>query len=427
VQVTASTNSGAVEAVPVKQVSSPGNLANKSLSDFNALLSLLIGGPVEDQSTQTAIGSNDSKQGTTGQDRDKRKQPGLDPNTSLALVPSPQLPAARDITPDPALSAHSKTASPVPVDPGVAALGDPLQVDSLGVTRDSQAQLDLAGARKGTPSQNDPMAFAAQLTEYAKSEKNTQQLVAGSRPGSGERIGLQGGSNTPKSTQAVPTQSNDLSGGDQSSPDNSRQFARAFGPWKEQPKGANSSSARPDGGTNPGYDGVPRPLEMTANQAAAAKDSQAAASQASEQLELKSETNQTLRPQPAREISLRLSGNETGELDLRITERAGKVQVSVRTSDENLSSSLQSNLGDLVGRLERKGFATETWTPDSRATQHIAGPETANNSSDSGNPNQPGSQSQSGDPRQSQQRNRPQWVNELDSGSPGEEEGETNG
>lgn len=75
------------------------------------------------------------------------------------------------------------------------------------------------------------------------------------------------------------------------------------------------------------------------------------------------ETKSTVRPKPIREISLRLTMAASADVDVQLAERAGKVQVAVRTGDQELETSLQANLGELVGRLEEKGFRTEAWTP----------------------------------------------------------------
>ncbi|MGH7867776.1 MAG: hypothetical protein ACREP9_09155, partial [Candidatus Dormibacteraceae bacterium] len=79
--------------------------------------------------------------------------------------------------------------------------------------------------------------------------------------------------------------------------------------------------------------------------------------------ESNTEINPPARPQPAREIALRLPMGNSPTVDLRISERAGAVHVAVRTQDTDLARSLRSDIGELVGRLDRKGFETETWTP----------------------------------------------------------------
>ncbi len=80
-----------------------------------------------------------------------------------------------------------------------------------------------------------------------------------------------------------------------------------------------------------------------------------------------SEATSAVPAQPIREISFRLAA-DSANVDVQVAQRAGKVQVAVRTTDQDLAKSLQTNLGELVGRLEDKGFRTEAWTP--AAAQH---------------------------------------------------------
>jgi len=74
-------------------------------------------------------------------------------------------------------------------------------------------------------------------------------------------------------------------------------------------------------------------------------------------------TDLSIRPRPIREISLKLADNASNLVDIQVVARAGKVQVAVHTADQELAKSLQTNLGELVGRLELKGYKTETWIP----------------------------------------------------------------
>jgi hypothetical protein len=69
-----------------------------------------------------------------------------------------------------------------------------------------------------------------------------------------------------------------------------------------------------------------------------------------------------------RELSLALpgpssNGHEAEPVSLRVAERAGEVQVAVRTADPQLADSLRQNLGDLVSDLAGRGYRTETWQP----------------------------------------------------------------
>ena len=75
-------------------------------------------------------------------------------------------------------------------------------------------------------------------------------------------------------------------------------------------------------------------------------------------------------PPPTRQISLRLSADDSSRVTVDLIQKAGKVQVAVRTLDQELAKSLQTDLGDLVGRLESKGFKTETWVPT--PAHHVA-------------------------------------------------------
>ena len=67
-------------------------------------------------------------------------------------------------------------------------------------------------------------------------------------------------------------------------------------------------------------------------------------------------------PAAAREIRLQVSGQEH-RVDVRLTERAGEVQVAVRTPDSRLAGVLREDLPALAARLEQTGFRAETWHP----------------------------------------------------------------
>jgi hypothetical protein len=77
-------------------------------------------------------------------------------------------------------------------------------------------------------------------------------------------------------------------------------------------------------------------------------------------------------PQPVRELSMVVPGQGSGErkpepVEVKVVERAGQVHVAVRSSDPQLSRSLGENLGELVTKLESRGYATETWRPTAAA------------------------------------------------------------
>ena len=122
-------------------------------------------------------------------------------------------------------------------------------------------------------------------------------------------------------------------------------------------------------------------------------------------------------PPPTRQISLKLSTDDSTRVNVDVTERAGKVQVAVRTADHQLAQSLQTDLGDLVSRLENKGFKTEAWIP---ATVHTgaAPPQPANSNTDFGQPQHSGSGPGSDQHRQQQngsnQRQPARWNAQME-------------
>jgi len=123
-------------------------------------------------------------------------------------------------------------------------------------------------------------------------------------------------------------------------------------------------------------------------------------------------------PQAARQISVKLTGEDATRVDIEVTDRAGKVLVAVRTPDQDLAKSLQTDLGTLVGRLDEKGYKPEAWVP---AISHAAAaaPEQSNgngpgNSRQSGS--EAGGQGGQGKPGQngSNQRQQARWMAQVE-------------
>lgn len=125
--------------------------------------------------------------------------------------------------------------------------------------------------------------------------------------------------------------------------------------------------------------------------------------------------NAAVHPQPAREITLRLTADDAGTVDVQLREKAGQVQVAVRTDDPQLTKSLQNDLGDLVGRLENKGYRTEVWAP---VAGRAAVSEPAQAGAGGGQPQHWGSasgqQQKQEEKNQPNQRQQPKWVAELE-------------
>jgi hypothetical protein len=86
---------------------------------------------------------------------------------------------------------------------------------------------------------------------------------------------------------------------------------------------------------------------------------------------------------PARDIRLQVGGER--RVDVRVTERAGEVQVAVRTPDSRLAGALRDELPALSARLEQSGFRADIWHPDALKMEHAlrAGePQTGGTASD---------------------------------------------
>ena len=71
---------------------------------------------------------------------------------------------------------------------------------------------------------------------------------------------------------------------------------------------------------------------------------------------------QQLANEPVREIQVDI-GDQAERVRLQLLDKTGELRVHVRTSDETLAASLQSDLKTLVRDLDRAGFEAETWTP----------------------------------------------------------------
>ena len=132
------------------------------------------------------------------------------------------------------------------------------------------------------------------------------------------------------------------------------------------------------------------------------------------------EINPVLQTQPARQISLKLTGPDSTKVDLLLTERAGKMQIAVRTGDHALAKSMQTDLTELVGRLENKGFKAEAWIPTShRQAEAVAAPQPSSQSNRQNQQEQPGGsgqqqQRQGQNQNQSNQRQQANWKAQME-------------
>jgi hypothetical protein len=68
-------------------------------------------------------------------------------------------------------------------------------------------------------------------------------------------------------------------------------------------------------------------------------------------------------PQPIRELSIRISDGTSRAADVRISDRAGEVRISVRSADPGLTTSLRDGLSGLASQLDRHPVSAEIWSP----------------------------------------------------------------
>jgi len=208
-----------------------------------------------------------------------------------------------------------------------------------------------------------------------------------------------------------PTQAEKSQGQSNSSQPTSKASAGETGPKQTMPVASKVDGEAKSSSLEPSLAAITtsRPPD------AEAESSQAGDSQPATKVETGPEINAASQPQPARQISLKLTGPDSAKVDVELSEKGGKVQVAVRTADRELAKSLQGDLGDLVGRLETKGFKTEVWIPGASHVSHAAA---ASEPSSAGQGNrehsgsggqQPGRQGRNG----SNQRQQARWMAQL--------------
>jgi hypothetical protein len=121
------------------------------------------------------------------------------------------------------------------------------------------------------------------------------------------------------------------------------------------------------------------------------------------------------RLQPVREIAMRVAGDAEKPVDIRLSERAGKVEVAVRTQDSDLRASLQGEIGRLVENLEREGFHAKAWTPTEPATVRANEPgATAGGGAPDDSQRRNSQDTFGGERRQQQQESDQGWLEELE-------------
>jgi hypothetical protein len=115
--------------------------------------------------------------------------------------------------------------------------------------------------------------------------------------------------------------------------------------------------------------------------------------------------------EPVRDLSLLVGSSSTGQVEVKVQERAGEIRVAVHSSNPELTTELRQQLGDLVGKLERSGYHTETYKPSLTP----ASPQSSNPSGTGQQQDLPGRQQQQQQQGGGRQKkvNQPQWVQEM--------------
>ncbi|HBY60448.1 MAG TPA: hypothetical protein DEH78_11535 [Solibacterales bacterium] len=119
------------------------------------------------------------------------------------------------------------------------------------------------------------------------------------------------------------------------------------------------------------------------------------------------------------EIALRLGGPRDQEIEIRVRENASAVDVVVRGRDPELTKDLRSQLGDLVARLEDRGYEAKTWIPGEPARAELRAEKPAAELASGGRDDSPNSrheqQGQPGGRRDREQRQpRPHWLERFE-------------
>jgi hypothetical protein len=117
-------------------------------------------------------------------------------------------------------------------------------------------------------------------------------------------------------------------------------------------------------------------------------------------------------------MRLRVNGPQRDSgVDVQVIERAGRLQVAVRTDDADLQSVLREDVGQLVARVEEHGLRTEVWAPSGSGAQFGQGGQTGHETGSRFGESPPGGQSGQGDRDRQQgdeRSGRPAWLDQLE-------------
>lgn len=120
-------------------------------------------------------------------------------------------------------------------------------------------------------------------------------------------------------------------------------------------------------------------------------------------------------------IDLKIPGADNSQVDVRVSQRAGDVQVTVRTPDGELAQSLRQHLPELSDRLSQSGASGNIWQPQSAQAANTGGSDTDSRSADDAQTQQQAQQqhardnhsNQSSQQQQNEKQQQSAWLNEL--------------
>lgn len=120
----------------------------------------------------------------------------------------------------------------------------------------------------------------------------------------------------------------------------------------------------------------------------------------------------SLRPQ---NIDLKIGGPDNSQVDVRISQRAGDVQVTVRTPDGDLAQSLRQHLPELSDRLSQTGVSGAIWQPQAAQAANTGANDAGSRYSDDAQTQQQAQQHSGENPHGGQRQGNQEaaWLSEL--------------
>ncbi len=277
-----------------------------------------------------------------------------------------------------------------------------------------------------------PVAFVAVISEKAKeTAEATLTAAAGHQPAAGKQATL-------LVPGAVPTMTRPETPAGQSIPvEDNKHPGEA--PRSSQPRSISERAAEPGSGQTETRD--PQPAVKPANLPAASPQSSihvpavtasiepppkrhtpapadAASPRATEHASATPSPAKTAAP--VREFVLQIPSSLGKRVEVHVAECAGRVRVTVRSADPQVTAALRLDLGELVRTVTGKGMRIETWTPaDSYPLTGATNLQAAAAGSEAGGANRDGSgqqqrQEATPDDQGEKRQARPDWLAELE-------------